>query len=191
MMNLKVSFPFAIVLAFALISCNSNKGLSVEDQGEVLIEQYCSGDKYFSDKNTFRGNAVGESLDQMTAKKKARSNTQAEIAKTISSTMKIVGDNYVSSSEFNNKEEVTETFNEMSRTIVDEQLKGVVTICEKMTKTAQGKYKCYMAMEIAAEKLASKYHERLSKDEKLRADYNYEKFKETFEKEMERMSKGY
>ena len=145
----------------------------------------------FSDKNTFRGNAVGESLDQMTAKKKARSNTQAEIAKTISSTMKIVGDNYVSSSEFNNKEEVTETFNEMSRTIVDEQLKGVVTICEKMTKTAQGKYKCYMAMEIAAEKLASKYHERLSKDEKLRADYNYEKFKETFEKEMERMSKGY
>jgi hypothetical protein len=48
-----------------------------------------------------------------------------------------------------------------------------------------------MAMEIAAEKLASKYHERLSKDEKLRADYNYEKFKETFEKEMERMSKGY
>ena len=105
--------------------------------------------------------------------------------------MKIVGDNYVSSSEFNNKEEVTETFNEMSRTIVDEQLKGVVTICEKMTKTAQGKYKCYMAMEIAAEKLASKYHERLSKDEKLRADYNYEKFKETFEKEMDRMSKGY
>ena len=191
MMKLKLSVPFAIVLAFALISCNSNKGLSVEDQGEVLIEQYCSGDKYFSDKNTFRGNAIGESLDQMTAKKKARSNTQAEIAKTISSTMKIVGDNYVSSSEFNNKEEVTETFNEMSRTIVDEQLKGVVTICEKMTKTAQGKYKCYMAMEIAAEKLASKYHERLSKDEKLRADYNYEKFKETFEKEMERMSKGY
>jgi len=190
-MKLKLSVPFAIVLAFALISCNSNKGLSIEDQGEVLIEQYCSGDKYFSDKNTFRGNAIGESLDQMTAKKKARSNTQAEIAKTISSTMKIVGDNYVSSSEFNNKEEVTETFNEMSRTIVDEQLKGVVTICEKMTKTAQGNYKCYMAMEIAAEKLASKYHERLSKDEKLRADYNYEKFKETFEKEMERMSKEY
>jgi len=190
-MKLKVGLPFAFVLALGLVACNSNKGLSVEDQGEVLIEQYCSGDEYFSDKNTFRGNAIGESLDQMTAKKKARSNTQAEIAKTISSTMKIVGDNYVSSSEFNNKEEVTETFNEMSRTIVDEQLQGVVTICEKMTKTADGKYKCYMAMEIAAEKLASKYHERLSKDEKLRADYNYEKFKETFEKEMERMSNGY
>ena len=183
-----------ILLLFALAtiySCKSNQGLSVEDQGEVLIEQYCSGDKYFSDKNTFRGNALGESLDQMTAKKKARSNAQAELAKTISSTMKIVGDNYVNSTEFNNKEEVTETFNEMSRTVVDETLNGVVTICEKMTKTSDGKYKCYMALELAAEKLASKYHERLSKDEKIKADYNYEKFKETFEKEMEKLSKGY
>ena len=97
----KLSFLLSLSLLVAISSCNSNKGLSVEEQGEVLIEQYCSGDKYFSDKNTFRGNAIGESLDQMTAKKKARSNTQAEIAKSISSTMKIVGDNYVSSSEFN------------------------------------------------------------------------------------------
>ena len=87
----------------------------------------------------------------MTAKKKARSNAQAELAKTISSTMKIVGDNYVNSTEFNNKEEVTETFNEMSRTVVNETLNGVVTICEKMTKTPDGKYKCYMALELAAE----------------------------------------
>ena len=58
--------------------------------------------------------------------------------------MKIVGDNYVNSTEFNNKEEVTETFNEMNRTVVDETLNGVVTICEKMTKTADGKFKCYL-----------------------------------------------
>ena len=37
-------------------------------------------------------------------------------------------------------------------------------------------------------KIASKYHEILSKDDKLKADYNYEKFKETFEKEMEKLS---
>ena len=185
------SYLLLLLATVTFFSRKSNKGLSVEDQGDVLIEQYCSEDKYFSDKNTFRGNALGESLDQMTAKKKARSNAQAELAKTISSTMKIVGDNYVSSTEFNNKEEVTETFNEMARTVVDEQLQGVVTIGEKMTKTSEGRDKCDMAIELAAEKLASKYHERLSKDEKLKADYNYEKFKETFEKEMEKLSNGY
>ena len=189
---MKLTNYILILFAISTIySCKSNKGLSVEEQGEVLIEQYCSGDKYFSDKKTFRGNAFGESLDQMTAKRKARSNAQAEIAKTISSTMKIVGDNYVNSTEFNNKEEVTETFNEMNRLVVNETLKGVITICEKMTKTSDGKYKCYLALELAAEKLASKYHERLSKDEKIKADYNYEKFKETFEKEMDNLSKGY
>jgi hypothetical protein len=30
----------------------------------------------------------------------------------------------------------------------------------------------------------------LSKNEKLKADYNYEKFKETFDKEMEKLSQG-
>lgn len=180
--------PLALVLV--LFSCKSKKevGVSPKEQGEILIEQYCSGDEYFSDKKTFRANAIGESLDQMTAKKKARSNAQSELAKTISSTMKIVGDNYVNSTEFNNKEEVTETFNEMARTVVNEQLQGAVKVCEKMTKTQEGKYKCYMAIELTASKLAQKYHEQLSKDEKIKADYNYEKFKETFDKEMEKLS---
>ena len=67
---------------------------------------------------------IGESLDQMTAKKKARSNAQSELAKTISSTMKIVGDNYVNSTEFNNKEEVFRdvSMSLMARTVVNQAL---------------------------------------------------------------------
>lgn len=181
------------VTAMVMVSCKSKQevGATPKEQGEVLLEQYCSGDEFFSDKKTFRASAIGESLDQMTAKKKARSNAQSELAKTISSTMKIVGDNYVSSTEFNNKEEVTETFNEMARTVVNEEIRGAVKICEKFTKTPEGKYKCYMAIELSATKLVTKYHERLSKDEKVKADYNYEKFKQTFEEEMEKLSNSY
>ena len=101
--------------------------------------------------------------------------------------MKIVGDNYVKSSEFNNKEEVTETFQEMARTVVDQTLQGLRVICEKQTKTVEGKYKTYIAIELSAEDLVSEYNERLTKDEQLKADYNYEKFKETFEAEMEKL----
>jgi hypothetical protein len=32
-----------------------------------------------------------------------------------------------------------------------------------------------------------KYNENLSKDERLKIDYDYEKFKDTFDKEMEKM----
>lgn len=172
-------------------SCSSKKKMvekDVKQRGEVLIENYCSEDKHMSTSKIFRSNAIGESMDQMTAKKKARSNAQAELAKTISSTMKIVGDNFVKSSEFNNKEEVTETFNEMSRTVVDQELTGAIKICEKFTKTENGNYKCYMALELSGEKIVTKYNERLSKNEQIKADYNYEKFKETFEKEMEKLA---
>ena len=173
-----------------IISCKSKEevGLSPKEQGEVLIEQYCSGSEYFSDKKTFRSSGIGESIDQMTAKKKARSNAQSELAKTISSTMKIVGDNYVNSTEFNNKEEVTETFNEMARTVVNQELSGAIKICEKFTRTSDGKYKADIALELSAEKLAMKYNERLSKDEKIKAEFNYQKFKEIFEAEMAKLN---
>ena len=186
---------FKIMTLFALstllvVGCKSKEevGVSPKQQGEVLLEQYCSGKDFFSDKKTFRASAIGESLDQMTSKKKARSNAQSELAKTINSTMQIVGDNYVSSTEFNNKEEVTESFNEMARTIVNEELRGAIKICEKFTKTSEGKYKCYMAIELSADKLVAKYHERLSKDEKVKAQYNYEQFKKTFEEAMEQIA---
>ena len=42
-----------ILILFAIstiYSCKSNKGLSVEEQGEVLIEQYCSGENIFQTK---------------------------------------------------------------------------------------------------------------------------------------------
>lgn len=187
------TFAVAAMASLALVACKSKQevGSTPKEQGEVLLEQYCSGDEYFSDKKTFRASAIGESLDQMTAKKKARSNAQSELAKTISSTMKIVGDNYVNSTEFNNKEEVTETFNEMARTVVNEELRGAIKICEKFTKTPEGKYKCYMAIELSADKLVGKYHERLAKDERVRAEYNYEKFKETFDAEMEKLSQSW
>ncbi|MBJ10718.1 MAG: hypothetical protein CMP66_04575 [Flavobacteriales bacterium] len=186
---------FKIMTLFALstllvVGCKSKEevGVSPKQQGEVLLEQYCSGKDFFSDKKTFRASAIGESLDQMTSKKKARSNAQSELAKTMKSTMQIVGDNYVSSTEFNNKEEVTESFNEMARTIVNEELRGAIKICEKFTQTSEGKYKCYMAIELSADKLVAKYHERLSKDEKVKAQYNYEQFKKTFEEAMEQIA---
>tara|TARA_B100000900_G_scaffold368276_1_gene345376 strand:- start:3321 stop:3989 length:669 start_codon:yes stop_codon:yes gene_type:complete len=179
-----------IVYTLLAVGCKSKEevGASPKEQGEVLLEQYCSGKDFFSDKKTFRASAIGESLDQMTSKKKARSNAQSELAKTMNSTMQIVGDNYVSSTEFNNKEEVTESFNEMARTIVNEELRGAIKICEKFTQKSDGKYKCYMAIELSADKLVAKYHERLSKDEKVKAQYNYEQFKKTFEDAMEQIA---
>lgn len=189
-------FTLVVLVAAATVigavGCKKNKKAveTPKPTGETLINEYCTGDQYMSTKEAFRATATGESMDRETAKKKARSNAQAEMAKTINSTMKIVGDNYVNSTEFNNKEEVTETFQEMARTVVDQELRGSIEICEKLTQRADGTYVSYVALELSGQKIADAYNSGLSQNEKIKADYNYEKFKETFEKEMAKFSEG-
>lgn len=184
-------FLLASLAVFIILSgCKSKeKVVKVEDQGETLIEVYCSGPEFQSDNEFFRANQVGESVDQATAKKKAMSNTRAELAAAIETTVKSVVDNYVNSRELNNVEEAEERFEALSREVVNQKLTGVKTICEKTTRTSTGNYKTYIAIELAGDELMTALNERLSNDAKLKIDYDYEQFKKTFEKEMDKFEK--
>ena len=93
-------------LAVFTTGCKKNKDV-VKPKGEVEIVEYCTGDAYESDSKHFRSSATGESQDREIAKKKARSNAETRLAQTVSATVKAVTDNYVSSTEFNNREEAT------------------------------------------------------------------------------------
>jgi hypothetical protein len=183
----KLNFLSLVVLIAAalVVGC---KGKQKIPAGEKEVVVPCSGSDYFTTAKFFRANSIGESQDQVTSKKKALTNARNELAQSINTTVKTVTDNYVNSREMNNKEEVEERFESLNREVVDQTLSGIRTICEKLVKTSQGSYKTYVAIELSADELVSKYNERLSKDERLKIDYDYEKFKETFEKEMEKMS---
>ncbi|MBL7983062.1 MAG: LPP20 family lipoprotein [Flavobacteriales bacterium] len=183
----------ALMLSGAMTACKSKKkaaAAAAPPDGETEVKVLCSGPEYFTDNKVFRANALGESMDQATAKKKAMSNARADLAASINTQVKAVIDNYVNSREMNNREEVGERYEALAREVVDQKLTGTKTICEKMMKVnSSGNYKCYVAIELSAQELLAAYNERLSTDERLRIDYDYEKFKETFEKEMEKMGK--
>lgn len=176
-----------VLIVVALVAGCKGKEKAPAGEKEVIVP--CSGSEYFTTSKFFRANSIGESQDQVTSKKKALTNARNELAQAINTTVKTVTDNYVNSREMNNKEEVEERFESLNREIVDQTLSGIVTKCEKLMKTDQGTYKTYVAIELSADDLVSKYKERLSTDERLKIDYDYEKFKETFEKEMEKMGK--
>jgi len=181
----------AALVSVAVISgCKSKeKAASTKDQGETLIEVYCSGPEFQSNNEYFRANQVGESVDQATAKKKAMSNARADLASAIQTRVKAVIDNYVNSRELNNVEEAEERFESLSREVIDQELTGVKTLCEKTTKTSTGNYKTYIALELAGDELMNAMNARLSQDDKLKIDYDYEQFKKTFDAEMEKMAK--
>ncbi len=170
--------------------CKKKKELQAPE-GEVLIKEYCSGEEYFSNNEFFRANGLGESMDQATAKKKALSNARADLASAINTTIKGTIDNYVNSREFNNREEIEERFEGLTREVINQELNGTKTICQKAVKVeSNGNYKYYVALELSGQELLSSMNERLGSDERLKIDYDYEKFKETFDKEMEGMKRN-
>ena len=177
------------ILALAsvtLTACKGKKKVIEPPKGEVEVVLPCT--EYKSDGEYFRSYSFGESSDANVAKKKALSNAKSELAGQISTTMKVVGDNYVKSSEFNNKEELLERFEENARTVIAEKLNGVKPVCDRLTQvTATGKYKYYIALELSGDELVNDYYNSLTKSESLKIDYNYEKFKKTFEDEMKKL----
>jgi hypothetical protein len=182
------SFMLAALSVVMIIGCKSKKQAPPKGETEVVIP--CSGPDFFTTKTAFRANSIGESQDQQTAKKKALTNARNELAQAIQTTVKTVTDNYVNSREMNNKEEIEERFESLNREVVNQTLSGIRTICEKQMQTNSGTYKTYIAIELSAEDLVAKYNERLSKDERLKIDYDYEKFKDTFNAEMEKLGNG-
>jgi len=183
---IKSILMLSAVVALLIISGCKSKEKAVKESGETLIEVYCSGPEFFANAEYFRANQVGESVDQATAKKKALSNTRADLASSVETTIKGVIDNYVNSRELNNVEEAEERFESLTREVINQKLTGVKTICEKTTKTDDGKYKTYIALELSGDELMNAMNERLSKDAKLKIDYDYEQFKKTFDEEMKK-----
>ena len=170
-------------IVFSLHSCGTAKKIAASND-EVLISTFCSGDDYASTSKALRFSGIGESMDMMTAKNKSMSEARAGLAASISTKVKSVTDNYVKSGNFNNKEELLRNYEGINREVVDQTLSGVIVICEKMTKTKVGTYKSYICVELGGSEILKTLNNKLSNNEMLKVDYNYEKFKKTFDEEM-------
>lgn len=188
-MNMKKVRIYSIVaVAFAAALIGGCKTQQKVPDGEKEVVVPCSGPDFFTTNKVFRANSIGESMDQVTSKKKALTNARNELAQAIQTTVKTVTDNYTNSTSMNKKEELEQKFESLNREVVDQTLSGIRTICEKLVQTKDGNYKTYIAIELSADDLVQQYNQRLSKDDKLKVDYDYEKFKDTFNKEMDKMA---
>ncbi len=174
----------AFILAPAVQSCKSSK-TATAPSGETAITMYCSGPEYFSDNEYFRANNSGESTNQSMAKKKAMSNARLDLAAAIETRVKAVIDNYFSSYTSGQEIEDKERYEGLSREVINQQLNGIRTICEQFTKTESNNYKCYVAIELAGDEILNGMKNRISDNDKLKVDFQYEKFKGEFDKEME------
>ena len=174
-------------LMFVLSACGGSK--SAASQGDVAIIVPCSGPEYQSNDDYYRANAMGLSTDMTIAKQKAQSTCRTDIATAIESKMKTVTDDYTSSYSNGENDESRRRFQQLSRTAVQQTLKGLRTICEQTMKTPDGKYKVYVAMEMSKQALLEDVVNGIKNDDKLRTDFEYERFKKIFDEEMKDFGK--
>lgn len=170
-----------------MMSCSSAKVAQKVMPDEVEISVHCSGPDFWSTEGMIRANNIGESLNMAISKKKARSNTLQELASKIETTIKAVVDNYQKSVNNAMSEDIEQRYEELARETINQKINGYKTICEKVTRTSKGSYKTYLAFELPVDNVLKDLHNKISSDEKLKIDYDYEKFKKTFDNEMKKM----
>ncbi len=178
--------------ALLLTHCRSKQQAALPE-GETRVVVLCSGPEYFTDNEYFRANSLGESTNQANSRRMALSNARAELAGQIEVTVKSVIDNYVQDITVGDRSEFMQRYEGLSREVIEQRLAGTRVICEELTRTADGTYRTYLAIELSGNEILNAMNQRISNDDRLRLDYNYEKFKETFDQEMEQMreDRGY
>jgi hypothetical protein len=174
----------------AVSSCKSSKELPsapLTQKGSTEISIPLSGKEYKSDKDYFRATQSGKSPDLATAKKIALQNAKTELAGNIQSTMKAVVDNYTNQRTVGDKQEFENKFEEYSRTVINQTLNDVRVMDEKVFREADGKYTCYVAIELSKEPVVRNIGDRISKDAKLQLDYDQHKFRQVLDEEMKKI----
>lgn len=173
-----------ICIAVLSTGCASKKQVY---KGDVEVIIPCSGKEYHSDKKAIRASGMGTSNIINVAQDKALVVARERIASQINILVKNVTDNYVSSYEVNNAEEGNAKFQARTLTIVKQLLSSCSPICEKVTKSPDGTFHAYVALEMTVEEIALSIDKRISQEDKLLINYEYEKFKQTFEEEMSKL----
>ena len=187
----KISLVAMLVMtAFVISSCGGSKKMdkdTAERTGGFHELKLPCADKGKSDKKFFRASSVGHSKDLATSREKALLMTKQRLATLINSTLKSVTERYVNEMEAGDGSEFSQTFENMTRDVVKQQISDVTITCEKTGQKDDGSYETYMAIEVDKDVVLNGINAGISRDKKLETLYDKERFKKTYEEEMNKL----
>ncbi len=185
-MQSKKTILICLAAAIGLASCNSAKKIEQSSKSQEIIVPF-SESKYKSDKDNFRAKNSGKSPDLATAKKIALQNAKAELASNIKTLIKRVNDQYTNQITIDNKQEFENKFEESTREVVSQSLAGVKLLEEKIFRERDGAYTYWVVIEVTKQSLLEGVNNKISKNERLKLEYDKKKFEEIYEREMEKL----
>lgn len=178
-----IFYASLVALGLLTVNCGSSKKAAQETE----IVQPCTGEGYTSGNGYIRAQGTALDHDMGQAKKRAIASARAEIATQLGALVKRVTDDYSKSTAQNENSVTNQRFEDRALTVVKQKLGSTSVICDKMMRTNDGKYRSYVCVELDGKAMADAISKEISNDTELRIDFQYEKFKELFEKEMKEM----
>ena len=181
--NITVTFLLSILI---ICSCASKKA-TVKAVGDVEIKIPCSD--FQNDKDYFRASQMGTSTDLSQSIKTAEANAKRSLAGAIKTQMKDVTKIYSQDRNISDTREFSDKVETYTLALINETLRELNTVCKKTTQKPNGEYNTFIAYECSKDVIYNGIKKTLSNDQKLRQDYDEIKFKEVFDKEMDKLEK--
>ena len=180
-----ILFIAAVGSMLAFTSCKNKNVIKPEkDAKEIIIP--CK-DEGRSDKKFFRADASATSQDMSLSREKALTAAKQRLAGFINTKIKSVTDRYVNETEVGENSDFEQKFENLTREVVNQTLIDIAITCEKNFQEQTGKYTTYIAIEVDKDVMLNGINSKLSKDQKLRVDYDKMKFEQIFNEEMDKL----
>ena len=135
----------ALVLAAGAVSCSSSKKAVGPAAPAGMVEEAIplSGPQYRSDAEYYRAVQNGVSTERSTAQKIAMQNCRQDLAAAIQADVKTVIENYVKNQDTGISAEHKSQYQELAYTAVNQQLRDVQIVEEKMFRQDNGSMRYY------------------------------------------------
>ncbi len=185
----QILFIVVVAMSVSLSSCKKKKDAGVSpSKGATELSIPCS-EFGRSDKDFFRADNNATSQNMSLSRERALTLAKQRMAGLIESQIKSVTDRYVNEYDVADRQEFSGKFENLTREVVNQTLRDVAIICEKNYQEQTGRYTTYVAIEVNKETLFNGFDNYISRDEKLRVDYNKQQFEKIFNEEMDKMAR--
>ena len=177
----------ALVALVALVGsgCGSTRKEKIGKKIEEPLENVKSDNRHWR----AVGNAVSPQLEM--AKKMARTSAEARLASQIEVTVKQVNDDYAQQMQAGDKIDVSQKFESLTRTVVKQTLYDIKEVQTETRVLSNGNYNYYIGLEINKKDYWARLKENMtsaiSRDERLKINYDKKKYEEIFDREMKKM----
>lgn len=182
-MKTKVLFVSIALATMTLMSCKSTQKLP--PPSDFIEYELPCGDFDKDTKSHFTGLGTAENVNEQNARDAALEAAKGQVRRKLGGVVKGLSTDYSKllrgSASQSDVESIVE--GELA-TVVDRVLNDAQKTCEKMGRTQSGTYKSYMAIQISKEELANKMASALSDNDKLRMEFDRERFRKFAEEYM-------